>query len=238
MTTRLGWLYHTLQARQAIQRYTGRQSLHQSTIRVMHQTVGGRECVTTGRQRYNSPHQSTVRAMHQAAGDRECSPGESMTLDVKGHKLELHYHWLRHHCNCDSCYDSVVCQKYILPHHISPDIHPVETTTDEATLNVVWSDGHASKYSLDWLLDKQHINARLPGEKLRKLWNHDTLKKEDIQFVNYDKYMSSDDGLKDLIWNLHTYGFAVVDGLPADIPHTQQVGLLFHDVLLFFFSYC
>lgn len=81
-------------------------------------------------------------------------------LELEGLTYNFHYIWLRHNCNCidteKGCRHSLTKERIINLSKIPRDIHPKELKINKEELETVWSDGHNSTYSKEFLLKHKY----------------------------------------------------------------------------------
>jgi alpha-ketoglutarate-dependent taurine dioxygenase len=81
---------------------------------------------------------------------------------------DFHYAWLRDNCGCPRCRVSQSGERALFTATIPDDIAPTRTRvltgSEGAVLAIDWNDGHATTYSLAWLLDHDYSrNERRPA---------------------------------------------------------------------------
>ena len=107
---------------------------------------------------------------------------------------ELNYIWLRENCRCEICYNHSTHQKNILPHHVDENIRAIRTQRLRDDLEVSWSDGHSSTYSIRWLQEHYYPAA---GQKTKRyLWDSQALNINDVPRVQFNEFVEEDDALE------------------------------------------
>ncbi|CAO3695198.1 hypothetical protein G6F70_006257 [Rhizopus microsporus] len=145
-------------------------------------------------------------------------------LDWNAQKTSVYHHfWLRDHCRCEKCYHPVTRQRLVNTFDIPRDIHPTSVESTEAGLQVTWPDGHQSTYAWDWLYTHSYspiLRASDPLEGKRpKLWDA-SLK---LDAVPHEAVMNTDEGLRQWLDQLETYGIAFVEGVPTTVEATEAL---------------
>ena len=158
----------------------------------------------------------------------------------RGHDIALNSIWLRENCRCNSCYTHSTNQRKVLFNSFPGDIHPKSQLIQNEQLSVTWSDGHESKYDLEWINNifspKGSFSSMLPLyfvsyymhilnflflENSKVLWKASDLKNITVPDVKYDDFMKNDNILGGMLATLKTYGFALVSDVPATEESTQ-----------------
>lgn len=135
--------------------------------------------------------------------------------------------WLRDHCQCSSCVHELTKQRLIETFDVIPaDISTAQgyVKEDDSGFEVIWSDGHQSYYTKEWLeLAGMKAKARSPerqGLTEITFWSGDSIASNPPS-VDYTSIMSSDSGVKELLSLIRRYGFSYVSNCPV-IPEATQ----------------
>lgn len=145
-------------------------------------------------------------------------------LDWNARKTSVfHNFWLRDHCRCEQCYHPVTRQRLIDTFTIPRDIQPVSVESTEAGLQVIWPDGHQSSYAWDWLHTHSYSPILRTSEPLEgkrpHLWRSD-LK---LDPVHHEAVMNTDEGLRQWLDQIETYGISFVEGVPLTVEATEAL---------------
>ncbi|KAI9473729.1 MAG: trimethyllysine dioxygenase [Benjaminiella poitrasii] len=145
-------------------------------------------------------------------------------LDWNSRETSIYNHfWLRDHCRCKQCYHPITRQRLINTFSIPRDIQPAAIDSTENGLVVTWPDGHRSTYAWDWLYTHSYSPVLRTSEPLAnkkpKLWDAE-LKSTP---VDYEAVMQTNEGLRQWIDQLETYGIAFVEGVPTTIEDTEKL---------------
>ena len=133
--------------------------------------------------------------------------------------------WLRDNCTCPRCFSEATYQRLVDTYKIAEDVHPDQVTTTTNSLKIVWDDGHVSTFSSEWLqLHTKEYTAPSPKkEELypeRVLWTRDTIA-SNKPTVPYESVISGDH--KQLLANIHSYGFSFIHGVPVTAEATEEM---------------
>jgi alpha-ketoglutarate-dependent taurine dioxygenase len=137
-----------------------------------------------------------------------------LSLTSAGRESRFHYVWLRDNCWCDECRVAQSGERRIYTADIPADLSPVEASLDGegTTLNVHWSDGHDSSYSLAWLDAYDYSNdAREPAPHVT-LW---TATLPSLPKFDHDDVVGSPNVQKDYLEAIREYGAAIVSNTPS-----------------------
>src|SRR5207249_4961493 len=78
-----------------------------------------------------------------------------------------HWIWLRDSCLCESCRNAFAKQKYFDSATLPLDIRPrTVARTTESGWEIVWEDGHESRYPESWL--REHSAPATPARRERQ----------------------------------------------------------------------
>lgn len=112
----------------------------------------------------------------------------------------------------------------IMPHDIDKDIHPKDVTINGDDVSVAWSDGHQSKYSIDWL-DQNVYPGKAGKQPLvpQVFWNKEILESSGRRDIDYNELLKEDNSeLKVLLTNLLKYGMSFIKNVPVNFPGTVE----------------
>ena len=137
-----------------------------------------------------------------------------LTLMTPHRESRYHYIWLRDNCWCDECRVAQSAERRIYTADIPANIAPLEAHLDEdvTTLNIQWSDGHESSFSLRWLAANDYSNGAGEPSPAATLWTSslgspprfdhgEVLGRPDVQLAYLDA--------------LREYGAAIVSNTPS-----------------------
>lgn len=112
---------------------------------------------------------------------------------------------------------------------------PLSVKVEEGKLLIDWPDKHTSSYSSDWLwnhLHREEKDIESPNSHNTVLWSGNTWSSPDAipVRVSYENLMAKDNPalakatLRDMLRNIYTYGFALVEDTPPTLEATRAVG--------------
>lgn len=145
-------------------------------------------------------------------------------LDWNARKTSVYNHfWLRDHCHCEKCYHPKTRQRLVDTFSIPRDIQPTAIDSTEDGLSVIWPDGHQSKYAWDWL----HTHSYSPILRTSEPLAPKKPKRWDARFVltrmDYEAVMHTDEGLRQWLDQLETYGLSFVENVPTTLEATEKL---------------
>lgn len=144
-----------------------------------------------------------------------------LELDYDGHVMHFDYVWLRDHCRSASCLNSKTNQRSLDTGTIDLNIRPMKTRVEEGNLYLTWPDGHVTRYTLPWMLKNSYEFQKQNLVQPRILWNSEMYSQANVPSANWEKFLSSDEELKDFLNNFLRYGIAFVDGVPDSVEATE-----------------
>jgi gamma-butyrobetaine dioxygenase len=143
--------------------------------------------------------------------------------------------FLRDACECKKCVDPSSKQKNFQTTDIPDNIKATSVKIlPDGAAEVVWENdirgfeaGHKSVYSNTMLKSlSTALNQRRARFGLRKRENWDKKKiTKELDFVDYEHYMETEEGLLRALNNLHAYGLLVLRGVPASEKAVEDIAL-------------
>ena len=98
-------------------------------------------------------------SLTDATSDTVLSIGEGfLTLTSPDQSSRFHHVWLRDNCWCEECRVMQSGERRLFTATIPDDIAPTAASVEDGVLVVDWNDGHASRYSLEWLAENDYSN--------------------------------------------------------------------------------
>jgi alpha-ketoglutarate-dependent taurine dioxygenase len=140
-------------------------------------------------------------------------------LIVADGRSRFHYVWLRDNCWCDECRVVQSGERRLVTASIPDDIAAVDASTDDSTLTVQWSDGHTSRYTLDWLTDHDYSSAPVGAEPRRTLWDASI---DEIPRFAHDKVVGDPHTQIAYLEAVREFGAAVVTGVPSEDHEVER----------------
>lgn len=135
--------------------------------------------------------------------------------------------WLRENCQCALCYSAFSHQRNVLFHQLPADglkAQAIEQQGDK--LQVRWSDGHQSTYSLQWLssyLQAGNHGSHAPAARRidRVKWNAANFKVDALKHP-YDSFMIEDKTVSAVLGDLLRWGVSLVSQCPRSPDVTRK----------------
>ncbi|KAF2000084.1 Trimethyllysine dioxygenase [Amniculicola lignicola CBS 123094] len=162
-------------------------------------------------------HRANVVAVHVEDHTLSCNVGGALT--------KIPNIWLRDNCQCDKCVHAATRQRLLDTFDIPPEIAIESHAVNGKEVHITWNDGHQSSYSLDFFSqacsDPLHRAVARNGLASAECWNSAIA--EEPPVVTYPMVIGQDNGLKDLLQKIRTYGFCYIDETPATPNATQEV---------------
>jgi gamma-butyrobetaine dioxygenase len=129
-------------------------------------------------------------------------------------KSSFHYVWLRDNCGCSECRVSQSGERALFTADIPDDIAPTSAVVSEADgrLHLEWNDGHSTRYSVPWLVERDYSGAR------PRSWHEPTLWDATLAAVptfEHADVVGSVDGQIAYLDAVRDYGVAIVAGTPS-----------------------
>jgi len=109
-----------------------------------------------------------------------------------------------------------------------PDIIQGDTTNER--VEIIWKDGHSSQYKHSWLLENSYYHNNIAGIKPvdttqrsdMVLWDAEYFKSREPPSVEYEEYMSSDEGLLKMLQQFRKFGLCFIRNAPASKEATGE----------------
>ncbi|WP_035794247.1 2-trimethylaminoethylphosphonate dioxygenase [Kitasatospora mediocidica] len=125
--------------------------------------------------------------------------------------MPLSPYWLRDNCPCAECRDPRNGQKLFQITNLPEDLTITHQSYEEDQLEVNWSDGHRSRYPLDWLDEPQRGDHRT--EQGKRLWQAADFA-AGIPEAQWDAYLTDPAEQAAVLRAVQRLGFAVLRAVP------------------------
>ncbi|GAA2783711.1 TauD/TfdA family dioxygenase [Kitasatospora sp. CM 4170] len=125
---------------------------------------------------------------------------------------ELPPYWLRDNCPCAECRDPRNGQKLFRIDDLPEDLSIAASTGIDGNLEVLWSDGHRSRYPLAWLGAERDGDGRTEADK--RLWVAADFARG-IPEADWAAYTGNPAERAAVLDAVRRSGFAVLRGVPA-----------------------
>ena len=145
------------------------------------------------------------------------------------HSQDFPYVWLRDVCRCSSCFNPVVHSKVSDFIDLDPEVHPLQLKTneqlDDHIINIQWSDGHKSEYSVNWLkqFKFQASEEDITFDPNVRYWGADVGETQ-LKFFEFADLLESDRALHDWLVELQELGLTVVRNAPQEAGQLHKIG--------------
>ncbi|MEV7022131.1 TauD/TfdA family dioxygenase [Kitasatospora sp. NPDC093558] len=127
---------------------------------------------------------------------------------------ELPTYWLRDNCPCAECRDPRSGQKLFQISDLPPDLTVAAQCEMNGNLEVLWSDGHRSRYPLAWLSKEGDGDGRTEADK--RLWVAADFARG-IPEAEWEAYLADPAEQAAVLAAVRRSGFAVL----RDVPTTE-----------------
>ncbi|MFD8752615.1 TauD/TfdA family dioxygenase [Kitasatospora sp. NPDC059577] len=121
-------------------------------------------------------------------------------------------YWLRDNCPCAECRDPRNGQKLFRIDDLPEDLAIAASTESDGRLEVLWSDGHRSRYPLAWLDEADHGDGRT--EQGKRLWAAADFARG-IPEAEWEEYLKDPAEQAAVLAAVRRSGFAVLRGVPT-----------------------
>ncbi len=136
-----------------------------------------------------------------------------------GGESRFHALWLRDNCTCGDCRHESG-QRLLDTRSLADDLVIAEASVD-GTVNVRFSDGHASSFEEGWL--RGYASGGVPRQ--RRLWNAEL--QSDLPVARYADVATGAAALRDWLASVDELGFAVLTGCGTEPGTVTRVAELF-----------
>ncbi|MGA5819441.1 2-trimethylaminoethylphosphonate dioxygenase [Kitasatospora sp. NPDC094028] len=124
----------------------------------------------------------------------------------------LSTYWLRDNCPCAECRAPGNGQKLFQIDDLPDDLTLAASTEIGGNLEVLWSDGHRSRYPLAWLREEQGDDGRT--ERGKRLWTAADFRRG-LPEADWAAYLADPAEQAAVLSAVRRSGFAVLRGVPA-----------------------
>jgi gamma-butyrobetaine dioxygenase len=152
------------------------------------------------------------------------APDGVVTVELHATYLDLthaagtcsfHYVWLRDNCACGECRVSQSGERAVFTADIPDDIAPERAEVDETTgrLHLEWKDGHSTRFSIRWLLDREYSSeGRARDDHRPTLWDASLAS---VPTFEHADVVGTVDGQLAYLEAIREYGVAIATGTPS-----------------------
>ncbi|MGW2251291.1 2-trimethylaminoethylphosphonate dioxygenase [Kitasatospora sp. NPDC001660] len=125
---------------------------------------------------------------------------------------ELPTYWLRDNCPCAECRDPRTGQKLFQIADLPEDLAVAAQCELDGNLELLWSDGHRSRYPLGWLSEEGDGDGRTEDDK--RLWVAADFARG-LPEAEWEAYLADPAEQGAVLAAVRRSGFAVLRGVPA-----------------------
>ena len=137
--------------------------------------------------------------------------------------------WVRDHCIDSESLDQQTTQRkvdtFAIAHGLS--CTKLDLIKPKQVIHLEWSDNSQSTISAYMLASVKGLTPHhheLTPNKPQVLWDKASPLHE-LPRIDFEKAIETDSGLLEWLQNIHTYGFSLVDNVPATTQGTEQLAL-------------
>lgn len=131
-----------------------------------------------------------------------------------GDQNRYHPIWLRDNCRCESCGEPTIGYRSLRLTALDLDCQPDRLTATAGELQVVWQDGHQSRYAAAWLREYAYDDEARQGKAFQPvLWNDEF--RQDPPCFDYAD-IASDARLLEMLGKLRDFGLCFIRKAPAE----------------------
>jgi len=169
-----------------------------------------------------------INSQHLFSSVSDVPTGSSRFLKIQspsldGNVLNLSRIWLRDHCRCPECYNSVTCQRNLDILKLTDNVEVKCHNLDGETLDIQWSDGHKSSFALSWLLENTYEGKMLTKQDSQHmLWDRSLVENLQLSPIVQDQ-LKDESVLAEVFRRVVKYGFAKIEQVPPTVEGTQRV---------------
>jgi gamma-butyrobetaine dioxygenase len=135
----------------------------------------------------------------------------------------LSMRWLRLACECQICGDTASGKRWLTPADVPADTRAISIEiSSDGKMDVVWQDGHVSRFAADFLAAHAGQAAGLGAPRFRPdLWSSDLAAR--LRRFAFDAVVEDDEALFQSLRALRDHGIAMLTGVPAEPEATLRV---------------
>jgi gamma-butyrobetaine dioxygenase len=159
-----------------------------------------------------------------AAAERATVELHEAHLDLKhaAGTSSFHYVWLRDNCGCRECRVSQSGERALFTATIPDDIAATSAAVSAADgrLHLEWNDGHATRYSVPWLVERDYSSGTRTGSRHHPVLWDATLAA--VPTFDHAEVVGTVEGQLAYLEALRDYGVAVVAGTPSEDGEVER----------------
>ena len=138
-----------------------------------------------------------------------------------GHVSRYGFHWLRD--NCSTGGDKLSAVRTYTFVDADPDLAAQSVSVEDGRLALVWPDGHRTSFDPAWL--RAHCSEIASTQTRRHpltLWSGEELQ-DDLPTADFEVVASDPDAHAQMLKLIHTYGFVLMQNVPATAEGTERL---------------
>ncbi|WP_405019689.1 TauD/TfdA family dioxygenase [Kitasatospora sp. NBC_00070] len=128
--------------------------------------------------------------------------------------MALSPYWLRDNCPCTDCRDPRTGQKLFQITDLPADLTIAASAEADGVLAVEWSDGHASRYPLDFLAEQEQPGDDGRTEQGKPLWAAADFA-TGLPEADWSTYLAEPAERAAVLGSVRQFGFALLRGVPT-----------------------
>jgi len=145
---------------------------------------------------------------------------EGLEIPIEGEVAYFNYYWLRD--NCPSSWDGITQERIFDILDEPDDIQIRQVEADDHALNIIWHDGHESRFELAWLVrwykERSHEDLAI---RHRTPWYCDHYKK--MARFDFDDLLENPASVVDWTEKLLDEGVALVQNMPSSNKELEHL---------------
>ncbi|CAL8094529.1 unnamed protein product [Orchesella dallaii] len=189
-------------------------------------------------------YQQLRRESHAANANFDFDKILSFKIPKESNNFHVHAVWLRHHCQCQKCYNHRTHQRVHIPSHLSQISSVKKFTVKNKQCLIDWNDDHTSVFNIDWLRanapkslaglsastlpileENQGFHQQLSYNYKKCFESVGSILNDPLEIaIHFDEFMKvGNDGVTHLLSNVLRYGYGIVNQCPPDFETTKKV---------------
>lgn len=155
-------------------------------------------------------------------------------VSVDGQPEKFDVIFLRDACSCPLCVDPSSRQKLFQTSDIPSDITATATVVDaDGLMRIKWNqdipgypEHHVTELTPDFFRTYSNLRSRVRSrynDQRQVLWDRQIMKTE-VQWLDYDEYISRDEVLFEALRDLSLYGMVFLRGVPDSEQSVEKIG--------------
>ncbi|EDO35490.1 predicted protein, partial [Nematostella vectensis] len=136
----------------------------------------------------------------------------------------FHHIWLRDHCLCKECLNPATHQREVDILKLQLNMAPPKVRVVSDTVELLWSDGHATDYKSSWLAQHAYKgNKKLRVKEELFLWDKERINSTTLPEFSFDAVTTNKKDLFEISKAIIKYGFAFVNDTPTELSAVEKL---------------